>query len=248
MRYLLLVLLSVPLLAIVAIKPREVGENPGVTGSLTGSFETKRGNTDKDNYNAAVKLQYDNNISYLVWGMVRGEYGQASGTRDTNNFFAHVRYIYNIYGDSFALEALAQAEGDEFKKIKNRSLLGGGARWRVSETDYEWGGVFVGLGAFYEYVGYSDNVDPLERNARFNSYLAYTVGFSDDNRFTAVGYYQPRVAKMDDYMLSASAGLEVNVYRQIFIGFHISYEHDSEPATGVKKDDFSQETLFRIKF
>lgn len=248
MRFVFLLLLSVPLLAIVAIKPREVGENPGMSGSLIGSFETKRGNTDKDNYEGSAKLQYDDNRSSLVWGMLRGEYGQVRGKRNTNNLFAHVRYIYNLYGNNFALEAFAQAEEDEFKSIKNRSLLGGGARWKVVDGSGEWGGVFVGAGAFFEYVAYASEVDPLERNVRFQSYLAYTVGFGDDNRFTTVAYHQPRLNKLDDYLLSVSGGVEVQVYRELFVAFHISYEHDSAPAVGVKKDDFAQRTLFKYKF
>lgn len=246
-RILLLLFIATNLFAIVSIAPREVGETPGISGELSGAFETKRGNTEKDNYSAAFRLQYDNNRSYLIWGVLEGEYGEASGTRDTNNFFAHLRYIHNLIGSRVASELYGQLEEDEFKSIKNRDLLGAGARWKVLDGRDSWGGLFAGLGAFYEYIGYSTGVDPVEHNVRFNGYLAYTKQFGDA-LFAVAGYYQPRVDHLDDYLLSASARLDVHIYQALFIGFRISYEYDAVPAVGVKKEDFSQKTLFQYRF
>lgn len=248
LRTLFLLILSVQLFAIVAIKPREVGENPGISGDMTGAFETKRGNTDKDNYSAAFKLQYDSNSTYLVWGMLSGEYGEANGVKDTNNLFAHLRYIQNLEVEDVAAEAFAQMEEDEFKSIKDRSVWGGGLRWKVLSGKRGWGGLFFGLGGYFEYIGYSTDVDPLERNVRANSYIAYTLPFNGDGLFTVVGYYQPKVTNTNDYYVSAAARVEVQIYKQLYIGFRVGYNHDSDPAVGVKKDDVEQNTLFKYKF
>lgn len=248
LRIFFLFLLSIPLFAIVAIKPREVGENPGMSGEVSGALETKRGNTDKDNYSAAFKLQYDSNTSYLVWGMVRGAYGEASGAKDTNNLFAHLRYIKNLGSKNVAAEAFAQMEEDEFKAISNRSLLGGGLRWKLLGGKSGWGGLFVGLGGYFEYIGYSTQIDPLERNVRGNGYLAYTLPLDEGGVFTTVGYYQPRVTKINDYYVSLAARLEVQIYQQLYIGIRVGYDHDSDPAAGIKRDDVAQTTLFKYKF
>lgn len=248
LRTFFILLITTQLFAIVIIKPREVGENPGVSGGVSGALETKRGNTDKDNYAAAFQLQYDSNTTYLIWGVVNGAYGESGGVTDTNNLYGHLRYIENIRGKWLAYELFTQLEEDEFKKIKDRFLLGGGYRMRLLRPKAAWGGLFLGLGAMYEYVSYSTDVDPLERNIRLNGYLAYSLDFNTDSRFAVSGYYQPKATEFGDYLLTLSAGLEVRVYKQLYIGLVTEYSHDSKPATGVKEDDFSQRTFFEYKF
>jgi hypothetical protein len=247
-RTLLLLVIAVQLSAIVVIKPREVGENPGLTGEIVGAFDTKRGNTETDDYSAAFDLQYDSNASYLVWGIVTAAYGEASGVKNTNNVYGHLRYIENIRGQKLAAEVFAQIEEDEFKSIKDRTLFGGGLRAKLLRPKAGWGGLFFGLGAFLEYVGYSTGVDPAERNVRFNSYIAYALSMANDSKLILYTYYQPKVNAFGDYLTSASATLEIRLYRQLYLGFVAAYAHDSRPAIGVKKDDFSQKTLLKYKF
>jgi hypothetical protein len=247
-RILLLLLISLQLFAIVTIKPREVGEKPGISGSVSGSFETKRGNTDKDNYAAALQLQYDSNSTYLVWGMVDGAYGESSGVTDTNELYGHLRYIRNIRGKWLAYEVFSQLEEDEFKAIKDRILFGADYRIKLMRPKGEWGGLFVGLGAMLEYIGYTTSVDPAERNVRLNSYLSYSLVFNSDSRFVLNGYYQPKIDDFSDYIVTLAGELEVRIYKQLFIGITSTYAHDSKPAVGVKEDDFSQRTFFELKF
>ena len=248
-RPLFLLLFSIQLFAVVVIKPREVGERPGFSGELSGAFETKRGNTEKDNYSGALHLQFDSNTTYVIWGVLRGEYGEASGVKDTNNLFSHLRYIRNIKGEDVAAEGFTQMEEDEFKSIDQRVLAGGGLRWKVLNKGKDaLGGLFIGAGIFAEYIGYSTGADPLERNVRINSYLAYSLPLPDDGLFAAVTYYQPKLDNSNDYYIAVSASIELQIYRQLYIGFRAGYNHDSEPAVDVKKDDFEQRTLFTFKF
>ena len=247
-RTLFTLLISTQLCAIVVVKPREVGENPGLTGEVAGAFDTKRGNTETDNYSAAFELQYDSNASYLVWGAVTAAYGEASGVKNTNNVYGHLRYIKDIRGRKLAEEVFAQIEEDEFKSIKDRVLLGAGLRAKLLRPKQGWGGLFFGLGAFLEYVGYSTGIDPAERNVRFNSYIAYSLSMANDSKLILDAYYQPKVSDFNDYLTSVSATLEIQIYRQLYLGFVTAYVHDSKPAIGVKEDDFSQKTLIKFKF
>ena len=248
LRTFFILLVATQLGAIVVVQPREVGEKPGVSGEVAGALDTKRGNTETDNYSAAFELQYDSNASYLVWGMITAAYGEASGVKNTNNVYAHIRYIENIQGQRLAEEVFSQLEEDEFKSIRDRILLGAGLRARVLRPKEGWGGLFLGVGAFLEYVGYSTGVDPAERNLRFNSYIAYSLDMQNDSKFILGGYYQPKVNEVSDYLSSVAASLEVQIYRQLYLGFQAVYSHDSKPAIGVKEDDFSQKTMLKYKF
>jgi len=247
-RILFLLLPATLLMAIVSIKPREVGEHPGFSGEISASLETKRGNTEKDNYSGAVNMQYDDNVSNLVWAMVNGAYGEASGIRDTNNVYAHLRYIHKLSGSAFASELFAQAEMDEFKAIKDRDLGGGGVRIRLADTSGLWGGLFAGAGLFLEYINYTTTLDPDEHNVRVSTYLTYANRFSPSAQLEAVAYYQPKIDNWEDYIFSSSLGLEVHIYLQLYLELQLSFEHDSAPAVGVRPDDFSQVTLLKYKF
>ena len=88
MKYVIFLILSViNLYALVSIAPVEIGDKPGFTGATNGSFTTKRGNTDSDNYTAGIKFSYDNNKSYVVWSEFSFTYGEASGVKNTNKTF-----------------------------------------------------------------------------------------------------------------------------------------------------------------
>ncbi len=248
LRLFFLVAWAVPLLAIMQINPREVGEDPGMSGEVSGLFETKRGNTETDNYSGAFTLQYDNNISYLIWGMFQAAYGEASGVKNTNKLYSHLRYLENIRGNKLAYELFFQMQEDEFKSIRDRTLGGGGLRAKLLRPKDGWGGLFFGLGAFFEYIGYSTGIDPAERNLRLSTYLAYTLNFPEVNKFVLSGYYQPKVDNTNDYIIALTSQLEVHVYKKLYLGFTINYTRDSAPAIGIKTDDFSQQTLFKYKF
>jgi len=68
MRFLLVLIMSITFAhAIITIVPVEVGDKPGFGGEVSASLETKRGNTEKDEYSAGVKLSYDNNETFVLW-------------------------------------------------------------------------------------------------------------------------------------------------------------------------------------
>ena len=58
MKVLLVFMLSVvSLYGVITIAPVDIGKKPGASGVLKGSFETKRGNSDVDNYSAVLYYQ-----------------------------------------------------------------------------------------------------------------------------------------------------------------------------------------------
>ncbi|MEA3522721.1 MAG: DUF481 domain-containing protein, partial [Campylobacterota bacterium] len=153
MKLLVVLLSSMSLIhAIITIVPVELGDKPGFSGSLSGSFETKRGNTEKDEYNAGLKLRYDNNESYTIWSDLIGSYGEASGEKNTNKTYAHIRLIHALYEKDLDWEIFVQSEMNEFTSIDRRRLIGGGLRYRFAHGDF--GKLFFGLGAYYESTNY----------------------------------------------------------------------------------------------
>lgn len=246
MKHLVLFLfLIINLYAIVSVSPIDIGEKPGFTGILKGSFETKRGNTDSDNYSAGLRVSYDNNKSYVMWGEVSFTYGEAQGSKNANQTYEHLRYIERLK-KNLDWEAFVQLESNEFTQINRRFL--GGLGLRIHNKDILYGNVYAGLGSFYEYITYITNVDKSEKNLRANIYLAYKKVFVKDTELSLSSYYQPKFEDLNDYIWTNSLEFKVLIYEKLYINFTVSYSKDSKPAVGVKQTDFAQKTSFIYKF
>ena len=247
MKYLLWLILSFSVAqAVITIVPVELGKKPGVSGTLQGSAERKRGNTETKYYNAGIKLQYDNNESYVIWSDFIGSYGEANGEENTNKTYAHIRYVHTLYEKSINWETFIQSETNKFTKIKEKYLAGGGLRYNFLGSEY--GNLFFGAGGFQEHISYTTSIDSIENNLRLNTYAAYELTFGEDSTLAYVAYYQPNVEDFSDYIMSQAAGLKVHVYKKLFIRFMIFYDYDSKPAIGVEKDDYTQKTSFIWEF
>lgn len=237
------------LFALITITPVEIGEQAKLSGKLEAGFDTKRGNTDKDDYKASFRLTYDDNTSFVLWGELSGEYGKSNGAEYTNKMFSHLRYIHSLTGDdNLKYELFAQLESDDFKEINTRLLSGAGLRYKIFNTNSRGKG-FFGLGGFYEGITYkSQQTNPSEDNTRLNSYLAYTIDFSNKSIFSCSLYYQPKLNDFKDYVQYSAMELRLNVYKELFLKFSMTWNVDSRPPLGVKKSDFTQTTTFVFDF
>ncbi len=249
MKKLLLLLLMVTqsLFALVSIVPVEIGSRDGLYGAFSTSLETKRGNTEKDNYKSALKATYDSNSSYVTWAELSGEYGEVSGVENTNKIYFHLRHIHAITEENLRFELFFQAQEDKFKLIKQRRLAGTGLRLKLFEV-FEKGSGYIGLGGFYETVKYTTPNDPKEDNIRLNSYFAYTIKLGDDSDLSYSLFYQPRYDKLNDYVTSHKLNTQFHIYKALYLSFTLSWDIDSHPAIGIKDADFYQETAFIVKF
>ena len=165
MKYLLVLIFSFSIAqAIITIVPVKLGDKPGVSGAVRGSSEKRKGNTDTTNISAGVRVQYDNNSSYAIWGDVSGSYGEANGEENTNKSNVHIRYIHTLYEKSLNWEVFVQSETNKFTKIDEKYLSGAGLRYDFFDETY--GDLYLGLGGFYERIDYTTTIDPRETNAR----------------------------------------------------------------------------------
>ncbi len=258
MKLLIILLITLTsLFGVVSIKPVEIGDAPGITTAGGVSLDSRRGNPDRNNYSGSVRLTYDNSINYVTWGEVAAEYGDAAGRKNANNLYGHIRHIRKIdsMSNSLRAEYFTQIQSDEFKRIENRALGGAGMRYRlldllnsISSDFFSNASAYVGVGGFYEYIGYTTSTDPYENNIRLNTYFAYTMQFDKKTSLSYTYYYQPKIDEIDDYMTFNKLELKVNVYEQMYLSFNVYYNIDSVPLTGLIPDDYGQTTNFIFEF
>lgn len=239
-------LVSQSLLALVTIAPVEIGDKPGLSRQAGLSLETKRGNTDKQNYKASLRISYDNVKEYVTWAEISAEYGESNNRKDTDKAFSHLRHIRKSGIENLNYEAFVQLQNDRFKLIKNRFLMGTGIRYKLfsfygQDKGYFW------LGMMNETIRYTSS-DPSENNWRLNTSLAYTSKISNTSQLSYTFYYQPKINDFADFVTSNDFELKILILRSLHLQFKISYDTDSRPPQGVKKYDFSQTTSFVYEF
>ncbi|MBD3824115.1 MAG: DUF481 domain-containing protein [Epsilonproteobacteria bacterium] len=241
-----MLLASIQLFALVSVAPVEIGQKPGLHGDVSIALDTKKGNTDKENYAGATKVVYDSNASYVAWAQLSGEYGESNNIEDTNKLYFHARYIEAITPTTLRWEGFLQLQEDKFKRINSRRVLGGGLRYGLFDF-FDKATLYGGAGGMIEYIEYT-SADPFERNLRFNTYLSLVVPFNKTSTFAYSFYYQPKLDDLLDYVESHSAELELKMIENLYLSVEITYDIDTNPAIGVKEDDFTQKTKFTYKF
>ncbi|MDY0121346.1 MAG: DUF481 domain-containing protein [Sulfurimonas sp.] len=234
------------LFALVTIAPVEIGAKPGLSGKAAVTLETKRGNTDKQNYKTSLRLNYDDNSSSVTWAEISTEYGESNDQKDTDKAFAHLRHIRTTGVQDLRAEAFTQVQDDKFKLIKNRTLFGAGLRYKLFSLFGKDKG-FVGLGAMNETINYTSN-DPHENNQRMNSYIAYSSAFGHRSRVSLSFYYQPKLNELPDHVTSTDFELKLFVIDKLYLQFKVAYDTDSNPPMGVRKYDLTQNTSFIYEF
>ena len=120
-------------------------------------------------------------------------------------------------------------------------------RFKLFEL-FEGGKGYFGIGGFYEHINYTSAIDPQEEQVRISSYFAYTIKLGDDSDLSYSLFYQPQYDKLEDYITSHKANIQLHVYKALFLNLSISWDIDNNPPQGVKENDFSQETTFVFKF
>ena len=245
LRLVLFLLLHSSLFALISIVPVEQGEKVGWSGKVGASLSTKRGNSDTDSYKGALRLSYDNNTSFITWAEINGEYGEANNVKNVQKIYAHLRFIHNLSDKYHVGEIFIQSQEDEFKQIQRRRLIGAGYRQRLLKEYFPLK-FFVGIGAFYEYIGYTTD-DPSEDNARLNGYIAFTYP-KEHFDFSFTSYYQPKFDDLSDFVTANKLELKIHLIDRLYLSFRVSFDYDSQPPSGVEKYDFYQDTAFVYEF
>jgi len=239
---------STSLFALISIAPVDIGSNPGFSGNVSGSLGSKSGNTNKDDYSLGLRLQYDEGADYLVWGTFTYNYGSSEGIKNEDRTYAHVRFIHALVENDWCTEFFLQSEQDEFKDIKERSLVGANGRWRFFHIN-NLGKGYVGLGALAEKIDYAHLIiNPPENNTRINSYLAYTRNFMESSKLSYIGYYQPKLGDTSDYITVQDLELIVPIYQKLYLSMSAKYTYDSRPPLGVEEQDTQYKTTLLWEF
>lgn len=242
-------LVSARVWAYVDITPIEIGENPGVSGSLALSLSNQQGNTEKLDAGVDGNLRYDSNTSYALWLLGGYNYTDVPGEEIENKGFVHGRYLQRflpaLYGELFF-----QSETNKLKEIENRTAAGAGVRFRFYDDAF-YGRAYLGTGLLHEWLRFSNpKIDPDESNMRFFGYLLYSKVFENDTTINAYLVYQPKISEVSDYTLHSILEFQTPLLKNFFLLLRLVSNYDSTPPLNnhVKTYDVSQKVALMWKF
>lgn len=233
-------------LAIVDIASVDFGDkDPGFSGSAYGSFEKKRGNTDKDEAEYGGRIQYDTNKT-ITWLQGSVEHDEASGITTDDNAFAHLRHIHQIFNPDWAMEFYGQLKQDKFQNLKDRTLIGIGPRYKAVDS-LSYGKLFFGLSVMDERIKYNE-IDPDEHNYRVSSYLSYSYTVNDTFELSYIGYYQPEIDNGSDYRTASLAEMTIHLTKVFDLSYLVEFDYDSQPPYEIQNTDTRQRLSFIYRF
>ncbi len=211
----------------------------GFQTSLSLKTTLLQGNSDFFRIEAGARSDYRSGpfYTFLTGSLARGEEDKKLFL---NKGFLHLRGIYTL-SDLFKAEVFAQKEFNEFLRLRDRNLLGGGIRTSLIDYDDSAGVRFVdvhlGNGAMYEHEVEDDELRRSKNLVRSTNYLSFLWGI--DSRLTAslVTYYQVDITRLADFRILHDTGISFDVIKGLAIQIIFHYRYDNEPYEGVKKYD-----------
>ncbi len=261
--------LTAPAAAQVNTENMRVGANePGWGGTFDLNSSLQRGNTEREVLGAGVRLQYAWPPPAEAEGDDAGGDDAAEGPANTlfmtsnysftrlndnrfvNNALTHLRFIRR-HSPRVSYELFSQHQFNEFIRLEQRLLLGGGGRFQVLEAPRTE--IFLGTGYMLERetLDLPAELPEARRSEHHRSTNYLTVRYnSEDERFRLVEtvYVQTRVDRLQDYRLLSETSFEIQLLRRLALAINLNVTHDSEPPIGVKETDVVLSNSLRYSF
>lgn len=251
-------------------KLRKANREEGFSGHVDASFALRRGNVNLLRIGSGFRVQYETlhdkdgdgnraskDLVFIVGDLTFGEKIKSGiSDRFINNGFAATRWT-RMWHPRVGSEVFAQAQFNEFIRLKSRGLGGLGVRAVVVESKVA--DVYVGSGYMLEYerldvpAGCGDDATAdctEDANHRWTNYLAFSIKLLDGKlTLQNTAYAQPRFDRFSDYRLLSEGALTVSVNSLFSLGIALNLRYDSEPPTDdLERLDLEVKNVFKFSF
>jgi hypothetical protein len=237
----------------------------GFSGAVDFSLFVRRGNVDLTRVGTGLRTQYETlhapeattsttvaprrrpkDLVLLIGNLTLGI---RKGERYLNDGFSHLRWT-RMWIPVVGSEIFAQAQYNEFLRLRQRVLLGAGAR--ATPIDASWGEISLGTAAMFELEEIDEELgidEPTTTVGRWSNYLSLKLYLGDPN----VGvvntiYVQPRLDEFSDYRVLSEGEVTVGVTEALAFVVSVSILYDSEPPEAVEKLDLTIKNSLSVSF
>ena len=260
-------------------KTRVGADEPGWGGTFDLNAALQRGNTEREVLGTGIRLQYawpplpegtsdeaeasegseDAQVeaqaeaaapSNVVFLTSNYSFTRLNDNRFVNNALSHLRFIRR-HSPRVSFEAFGQHQFNEFIRLEQRILLGGGGRFALLQANRTE--VFLGAGYMMERETLELPAalpDPGQsEHHRSTNYVTVRYNSEDERlRLVQTVYAQARLDRLQDLRLLSETSFEIQLVRRLALAINLNVTHDSEPPTGVKETDVVLSNSLRYSF
>lgn len=239
----------VNVVSVISVEPEE-----GLSGSLTGALDLRRGRASRLVLSAAPVLRYRRQ-DHLFIGYGSGEYDEDNDT--VNKLFGHARYRLRLMPRLIG-EVFTQHETNPGLKQEYRGLLGLGPLFELvtrKTMRVAWGAVYM---LEYELVANDVVCPPAQPGCaedpglqhRISSYLTASYQLDDNLQLVDTLYVQPLVRDpLADFRLLNDAQLAVLLTRWVSVNTTLSWAYDRAPNPSIyQRYDVTLKSAITVQF
>lgn len=246
-RLILLIISLFPLFSnaqIVNIEAKRINaDSAGWYGTVSAGMDVNKFDKWILNVKADVNIEYLHKKSLILF-ISNARMIKAGNTDFVNSAFQHIRYNYSLQ-KRITAEAFTQIQYNALLKVKNRFLLGGGARWTLVEGKNAK--IYLGTLGMFEYEEIN-NTNEIHNDLRLSTYLSTTWFINKMCSFSNTNYYQPKMNDFRDFRFSSQSRLRFDFNKNLSFFFMYDGIYDSRPPVGVLNLVFSLSNGFSYKF
>ncbi|MBW6492218.1 MAG: DUF481 domain-containing protein [Lentimicrobium sp.] len=211
------------------------------TGKVSFNFisNTKKFTEAGLNFHVQYKTNRSLYLALSDYEIIRSDESDFS-----NKGIQHFRYNYKLT-PILTLEAFTQAQFNKVLNLNFRGLAGAGIRTKLLGNENFR--IYSGLAYMFEYEEPRE-IEPVEYNNRFSTYLSATLRFNDILSLVNTAYYQPRIDYFSDYRLSNNLDLIFRVSKRLSYVLKFEYIIDNRPLLSMPRDIYSLKNSLVIDF
>ncbi len=173
---------------------------------------------------------------------------QATDVNINNMGVVHFRYSHK-FNKKWRSESFMQTQYDQLLKIKSRTLLGSGIRYKLLAIN----NLAINVGSLYMYE-YEETHDIDEailyhRDHRLSSYCVFNIALPRHlGEIITTTYWQPRLDKLHDFRLANQTSMNIHITKQLDFSTSWVLTYDEEPPPDVKKRTISMNNSLLYHF
>ena len=212
---------------------RQLNQETGFYNKARIDFTYHSGNSVTQTFKLRYRTDYMRS-NYHLFAVNDFQVRSKDSTTFINRGMVHGRSIWSIKPRQM-LEAFGQKQFNQSLLLKDRSLLGGGLRFKLfnqspNKTSSNLD-VYFGVGAMWEYEKIQDvGWDPLVTNLiRSTNYISLNYAISDQSMLGITTYYQVNFTNQKDFRVLTEANLNYQLTKRVQAFTSLNSRYDNEP-------------------
>ena len=233
--FLLITIVNTSFSQLVNVEKRRHRANDTILGAVGVSASFLKNTKEVRKVNTSLALEWNKQRhTFLLYADLA--YSNVDGSDILNSGYQHLRYNYNINKPDFiTVEFFIQNQYDRIKLLEKRNLVGGGPRFRIFDKNKFY--LYFSPLFMYEREVLSDGIGTETNLFKGDFYISTGLEFNEVFSVNHVIYYQPDMAKFNDFRLFSETAFAFKAFKRLTFSFNYQFSYDSHPPTDYTGDE-----------